>query len=293
VGRWGRLWLCWGSFFSTDFLLLKSSAESKINPSKRLPSSLDLDSMEFGEVNKFTVNCCLSCRRLDDVICHLPFLQKHTRKWHSKMPKLTSILNQIKIASKVVPKPLDKVKTVSVFGSSTAKPGDANYKTAVELGGRLAKAKFQIMSGGYHGTMEALSKGASEEKCPIIAGVLVPAVFPKRKNGNDYLTIKIEEKSIEQRLATLVGGASAFIVLPGSIGTLTEFIMAWNTAVLAPLSGNRPPPIIAFKDPWEAVINGIQSTLKVPQTMLDMIQYVSSAEEAVQKLLETRPRSRI
>ncbi len=199
---------------------------------------------------------------------------------NSKKKKTPTASNDVKAI------PLDKLKTVSVFGSSTAKPEDASYKAAFDLGGRLAKANYNIMSGGYNGTMEALSKGAAEAKgSKAIAGVLVPTVFPNRKNGNDFLTLKIEETSIEKRLATLVGGGSAFIVLPGSLGTLTELIMAWNTAVLAPLSGKKPPPIIAFREPWEAVIKGIQGSLKVPQMMLDMIQYVSSAEEAM-KLLQ-------
>ncbi len=116
---------------------------------------------------------------------------------------------------------LDKAKTVAVFGSSSAKPGSPEYKAALALGAGLAQRQIQILSGGYGGLMEATSKGASATAGAVIAGVLVPTVFPQRKNGNDFLTRKIEAKSLEGRIATMVGSARAFVVLPGNLGTLT------------------------------------------------------------------------
>lgn len=119
---------------------------------------------------------------------------------------------------------LDKAKTVAVFGSSSAKPGSPEYKAALALGAGLAQRQIQILSGGYGGLMEATSKGASATAGAVIAGVLVPTVFPQRKNGNDFLTRKIEAKSLEGRIATMVGSARAFVVLPGNLGTLTGML---------------------------------------------------------------------
>mmetsp|Transcript_25289 Transcript_25289/g.40566 ORF Transcript_25289/g.40566 Transcript_25289/m.40566 type:complete len:324 (-) Transcript_25289:331-1302(-) len=177
-----------------------------------------------------------------------------------------------------------KSRTVSVFGSSGLKEDSPIYAMAVKVGEALAKKGFHIMNGGYMGLMEATTKGARKVEGAKIRGVLVPKAFPMRKGGNKYLTHKLEEDTIEERLATLVGKASAFVVLPGSLGTLTELVMAWNTAVLAPLAGQNPPPIIAFKDPWEDILKGVQAKLKIPEQMLQMVQFVSSAEEAIETI---------
>ena len=51
---------------------------------------------------------------------------------------------------------------VSVFGSSKPTPGDKTYTEALELGSLLAKRGHTVLTGGYMGTMEAVSRGAAE-----------------------------------------------------------------------------------------------------------------------------------
>ena len=51
-------------------------------------------------------------------------------------------------------------RTVTVFGSSLGEPGDTDYDTAVELGRLLAEAGYAVATGGYDGSMEAVSIGA-------------------------------------------------------------------------------------------------------------------------------------
>jgi uncharacterized protein (TIGR00725 family) len=53
-------------------------------------------------------------------------------------------------------------RVVAVFGGHAPAPGSADYEMARELGRRLAEAGFIVMSGGYGGTMEAVSRGARE-----------------------------------------------------------------------------------------------------------------------------------
>ncbi len=57
----------------------------------------------------------------------------------------------------------DKMKIV-VFGSSTCLPDSAQYREAEELGRGLAESGFGVVTGGYGGTMEAVSKGAATVK---------------------------------------------------------------------------------------------------------------------------------
>ena len=51
---------------------------------------------------------------------------------------------------------------ISVFGGSQPKPGETVYEDAVRLGKFIGQAGYTLLNGGYIGTMEALSRGASE-----------------------------------------------------------------------------------------------------------------------------------
>ena len=52
--------------------------------------------------------------------------------------------------------------TITVFGSSRPREGDADYEQARALGRELAARGFRVCSGGYGGVMEAASRGAKE-----------------------------------------------------------------------------------------------------------------------------------
>jgi uncharacterized protein (TIGR00725 family) len=54
------------------------------------------------------------------------------------------------------------IPIISVFGSSQTAEGTAEYTMAQELGKQLARAGFGIATGGYGGSMEAVSRGAAE-----------------------------------------------------------------------------------------------------------------------------------
>ncbi len=51
---------------------------------------------------------------------------------------------------------------ITVFGGSNPLPGSPAYAEAYELGKLLALAGHTILTGGYIGTMEAVSRGANE-----------------------------------------------------------------------------------------------------------------------------------
>ncbi|MFN8411896.1 MAG: hypothetical protein U0Z26_05870 [Anaerolineales bacterium] len=51
---------------------------------------------------------------------------------------------------------------VTVLGGAQPKEGTAAYEEARELGKLLAEQGHAVLTGGYMGTMEAVSRGASE-----------------------------------------------------------------------------------------------------------------------------------
>ena len=51
---------------------------------------------------------------------------------------------------------------VTVFGGAQPKEGTPEYEEARLLGGLLAQNGHAVLTGGYMGTMEAVSRGACE-----------------------------------------------------------------------------------------------------------------------------------
>jgi uncharacterized protein (TIGR00725 family) len=101
---------------------------------------------------------------------------------------MASVIPSISILLPPPPRPL-----VAVFGASWAKPDSELYHTSVELGRALAREGFDIVSGGYLGTMEGVSSGACESGIASATGVLVPSLFPAREsNGNEFLTHRVD-----------------------------------------------------------------------------------------------------
>jgi uncharacterized protein (TIGR00725 family) len=57
---------------------------------------------------------------------------------------------------------MKKELIVSVFGGARPREGDAEYTVARALGSALAKKGLAVCTGGYGGTMEAVSRGAKD-----------------------------------------------------------------------------------------------------------------------------------
>ena len=141
------------------------------------------------------------------------------------------------------------IKTVSVFGTGRAKPGDKSFRAAEQLGGLLAKAGYAIANGGYGGTMEAVSKGAAEEGGEVIG--VTCSVFG-RPAGNKYISREIETKSLNERLDKLIGLGDAYVILAGGTGTLLELAMVWELKNKGFLDGGKP--IILLGGYWNKLV---------------------------------------
>lgn len=177
--------------------------------------------------------------------------------------------------------------TVAVIGSSRTPPDHPDYQAGVELGARLAEAGFVVATGGYGGLMEAVSAGARSAGGTVV-GVTAPPVFPGRDGVNRYVTDEQPFPTLTERIHHLVTTADAVVALPGSIGTLTELMAAWNTAYVAPFSGKDPKPIVAVGPLWAEVVSYLTERLA---TNGDLVQAVSTVDEAADIVVKslTRP----
>lgn len=176
-------------------------------------------------------------------------------------------------------------RTVTVFGSSLGQPGDPDYDQAVELGRRLAEAGYSVATGGYDGSMEAVSAGA-DEAGGSITGVTAPDVFPHRELPNRFVKQHIRATSLTERIHELVDIADACIALPGSIGTFTELMVAWNLAFVARFSDSPPNPVIAIGPVWHQLVAHLADQLG---TDADLVTCVGTVGEAVTEIQRRLP----
>lgn len=148
----------------------------------------------------------------------------------------------------------NRVKTITVFGTSKAEEGQAAYEAAQVLGRQLAQAGFTLANGGYGGTMLAAAKGANDAGGRVI-GVTCRAF--KRGRANPYVTEERPTETLSERLATLIALGDAYVVLPGGTGTLLELAEVWEYKNKGFADANKP--ILLVGDFWRPLIEMMQS----------------------------------
>lgn len=145
---------------------------------------------------------------------------------------------------------------VTIYGSSRVKPGHPLYAQAEEIGRRLAKAGFVVITGGGPGLMEAANKGALE------AGGTSIGLSIKLDSGelpNPYTTLTLGFRYFFVRKVMLVKYATAFVLLPGGFGTLDEL---FETLTLVQSGKIKPFPLILFGSSyWEGLLGWLQGNL--------------------------------
>ena len=147
---------------------------------------------------------------------------------------------------------------ITVFGGAQPQPGSTAYDEAYHLGKMLAERGHAVLTGGYIGTMEAVSRGASEAGGHVI-GVTSEDIENWRKvSANAWVKEERRKKRLLERLEGLIYGCEAAIALPGGPGTLAEIALMWNLMIVESLPRR---PLILVGDGWQSIFDQVfQST---------------------------------
>jgi len=175
---------------------------------------------------------------------------------------------------------------VSVFGGSQPKEGSEAYAEAMQLGKLLAQRGHVVLTGGYIGTMEAVSRGAAEAGGHVI-GVTCEDIEHWRAIGpNAWVKEEWRRKTLMDRLMGLIEGCDAALALPGGPGTLTEISLMWNLMIIGSL---RRRPLILIGGGWQTVFDQVFASLGTysPDGQRALLQFAPDVTSAVQ-LLEGR-----
>ena len=107
--------------------------------------------------------------------------------------------------------------TVTVFGSARFLEDNPYYIEARELGSKLVKNGFTVITGGGGGIMEAANRGAKEAGGKSIGCNIE---LPHEQHQNPYLDRWVNMKYFFVRKVLLTKYSYAFVVMPGGFGTL-------------------------------------------------------------------------
>src|SRR6185312_13288512 len=107
----------------------------------------------------------------------------------------------------------------TVFGSARFDKDHPYYKLAVEVGSKLARSGFTVMTGGGPGIMEAANRGAKEAGGYSVGCNIELA---HEQKPNPFLDRWITFRHFYVRKLMLVKYSYGFIAMPGGFGTLDE-----------------------------------------------------------------------
>lgn len=114
---------------------------------------------------------------------------------------------------------------ITVFGSGNCEPGGGLYYSAEMLGIMLTRLGHTVVTGGYDGVMEAVSKGVAEA-----GGKTIGITLEIKPQGNQYLseTIVAKGENMQKQFTTRLGellSTDAFVFFYGeSSGTYVELV---------------------------------------------------------------------
>src|SRR5437764_7524419 len=173
---------------------------------------------------------------------------------------------------------------VSIFGSSRIRRGDPIYEEVKKLSYELAHMGIDIVTGGGPGLMEAANAGAVEGQIDSNSRSFGLAIhLPTEDGANPFVNKVFRHRTFFSRLHHFVRLSSAFIVMPGGIGTALELFMVWQLIQVKHVTEH---PLILVGTMWTGLIDWINEVmitrgLASPQDM-KAVSVVGSYEEAVQ-----------
>jgi uncharacterized protein (TIGR00725 family) len=170
------------------------------------------------------------------------------------------------------------MQLVSVLGSSQSGPDSFEYTVAERTGELLARAGMGVITGGYGGVMEAALKGAAqcEGKC-----IGVTTAFYKHLEKNQYVKREVRTNSYNDYLMQILDLSNAYILVPGSVGTLFEFSAIW---ALSECGAIKKKPAVCIGEQWREIAETMAFYSTEAQKSKQLFSFVESPQEAVSLL---------
>ena len=172
-------------------------------------------------------------------------------------------------------------RAVSVFGSARTARDAPEYALGRELGGRLARAGWAVITGGGPGVMEAVNRGASE------AGGLSVGLgieLPFEQHLNEWVDVGLNFRYFFARKTMFVKYAQAFVILPGGFGTLDELFEALTLVQTHKVT--QFPVVLMGTAYWRGLVDWLRDSILgagyLSPGALELMHLTDSVDEALE-----------
>jgi len=143
---------------------------------------------------------------------------------------------------------------VTIYGSARLKPDTSDYEKTREIAHLIGKEGFNVISGGGPGAMEAANLGAREAG---VKSVGLNIELPEEQVCNSFTNISVSFNHFFARKVMLVKYSTAFVIIPGGLGTLDELT---EVLTLIQTGKIKPFPVILFNSSyWKGFLEWLQS----------------------------------
>lgn len=150
----------------------------------------------------------------------------------------------------------DVAQAVTIFGSARTPADHRYYRLARVLAARLGAQRFDIITGGGAGIMEAANRGARDAG---VRSIGLGIELPFEQTTNPYVDVSLRFNYFFARKLMFIRYASAFVVFPGGFGTLDELFEALTLIQ----TGKTPhfPVVLAVSEHWKGLEQWIRARL--------------------------------
>ena len=193
----------------------------------------------------------------------------------------------IESLERLQPRNLERFR-VSIFGSARIEKSHSLFAEAQELAQRLSEAGCDIVTGGGGGLMQAVDQGASRGAVRKPADGGLPVRLVTDGENTPFVEQVYRHRTFFSRLHHFVRLSSAFIVLPGGIGSTLEAMMVWQLLQARHLP---PTPFLLYGSHWRGLLHWIeeealgQGYVEEEDTLLPT--QIETVDEAVEIILRT------
>ncbi len=169
---------------------------------------------------------------------------------------------------------------VTIYGSARLTAEDKLYAQTEDIAYRLGMLGFSIVTGGGPGVMEAANKGALRANT-ISVGLNIE--LPSEQACNAFTNKSITFHHFFVRKVMLVKYATAFVIIPGGLGTLdelTEVLTLIQTMKIKPF-----PTILFDSEYWKGFLEWLRRAVLarkfISEEDLNLLRVCDRAEEVV------------
>lgn len=177
---------------------------------------------------------------------------------------------------------------VTIFGSARLTADHPVYADVRRLARELAALGCDIVTGGGPGLMQAANEGeklGDQQGRTRSIGLRVDLEF--EQNANPFVEHLYHHGTFFSRLHHFVRLSSAYVVVPGGIGTLLELTLVWQLLQVRKLHGI---PLILMGSMWHGLTDWARDTMAAEDPPMasaedvDIPTCVDSVDEVIQIL---------